>query len=58
MMKKNLNSKGVPPRPKTGKKEVPIEPAPPIAASKPNPWGVDENKYYVDVGGISDFLNF
>ena len=23
-----------------------------------NPWGIDDNKYYIDVGGISDFLNF
>jgi hypothetical protein len=23
-----------------------------------NPWGVDENKYFTDVGGISHFLEF
>lgn len=23
-----------------------------------NPWGVDESKYFQDVGGIQDFLSF
>ena len=55
-MKKNLNLnlKGVPPRPKTIAKPKEEEQKGPNS----NPWGVDENKYYVDVGGISDFINF
>lgn len=23
-----------------------------------NPWGVDESKYFTDVGGVNSFLNF
>ena len=26
--------------------------------STTNPWGIDENKYFTDVGGIQDFLTF
>ncbi len=26
-------------------------------AATQNPWGIDENKYYINVGGLSDFLN-
>ena len=25
-------------------------------ASASNPWGIDENKYYVDVGGINELV--
>ncbi len=26
--------------------------------SSSNPWGIDEAKYFTDVGGIGAFLNF
>ena len=38
------------------KVSVPNLKAKPEPASS-NPWGVDENKYYVDVGGIGDYLS-